>query len=89
MHSRCSLLIEQLSTAYRCHCAIGNSVNLKEMIHEVLKTFVSESYAFYGHFCLLTEDMIFEDFDGFGKIIDFDYRKYENYKDEVYIINDE
>jgi signal transduction histidine kinase len=89
MHSRCSLLIEQLSIAYRCHCAIGNSVNLKEMIHEVLKTFVSESYAVYGHFSLLTEDLTFEDFDSFGKINNFDYRKYENYKDELSIINDE
>lgn len=83
------MLIEQLSIAYRCHCSIGNSVNLKEMIHEVLKTFVSESYAFYGHFCLLTEDMTFENFDSFGKIIDFDYKKYDDYKDQLSIINDE
>ena len=89
MRSRCTLLIEQLSIAYRCHCSIGNSVNLKEMIHEVLKTFVSESYAFYGHFCLLTEDMTFENFDSFGKIIDFDYKKYDDYKDQLSIINDE
>jgi signal transduction histidine kinase len=82
------LLVDQLSTAYRCHCAIGNSINLKEMIHEVLKTFISESYAVYGHFFLLTEDMIFEDFDSFGKIDAFDYKKYENYKDELSIIYD-
>lgn len=82
------MLIEQLSIAYRCHCSIGNSVNLKEMIHEVLKTFVSESYAFYGHFCLLTEDMTFENFDSFGKIIDFDYKKYDDYKDQLSVIDD-
>ena len=82
------MLVDQLSTAYRCHCAIGNSINLKEMIHEVLKTFISESYAVYGHFFLLTEDMIFEDFDSFGKIDAFDYKKYENYKDELSIIYD-
>ena len=83
------MLVDQLSTTYRCHCAIGNSVNLKEMIHEVLKTFISESYAVYGHFCLLTEDMIFEDFDSFGKLMDFDYKKYEEYKNELSIIYDE
>lgn len=83
------MLVDQLSTAYRCHCAIGNSINLKEMIHEVLKTFISESYAVYGHFCLLTEDMIFEDFDSFGKIVNFNYKKYEDYKDELSIIYDD
>lgn len=83
------MLVDQISIAYRCHCAIGNSVNLKEMIHEVLKTFVSESYAVYGHFSLLTEDMTFEDFDSFGKINNFDYKKYEEYEDRLSIINDE
>jgi signal transduction histidine kinase len=83
------LLVDQLSIAYRCHCSIGNSVNLKEMIHEVLKTFVSESYAVYGHFCLLSEEMIFENFASFGKMSNFDYRKYENYNDELSIINNE
>lgn len=83
------MLIDQLSIAYRCHCAIGNSVNLKEMIHEVLKIFISESWAFYGHFLLLSEEMIFQDFDSFGKKFNFDSKKYENYQDELSIINDE
>jgi signal transduction histidine kinase len=82
------LLVDQISIAYRCHCAIGNSLNLKEMIHEVLKTFVSESYAVYGHFSLLSEEMTFEDFDSFGKINNFDYKKYEKYEDKLSIIND-
>ena len=83
------MLVDQISIAYRCHCAIGNSVNLKEMIHEVLKTFVSESYAVYGHFSLLTEDLTFENFDSFGKISNFDYKKYDDYKNQLSIINDE
>ena len=69
------MLVDQISIAYRCHCAIGNSIYLKEMIHEVLKIFISESYAIYGHFSLLTEDLTFENFDSFGKISNFDYKK--------------
>ena len=49
------MLIEQLSIAYKCHSSIGNSINLKEMIHEVLRTFVSESYAIYSEFLIKDE----------------------------------
>jgi two-component system chemotaxis sensor kinase CheA len=83
------LLVDQLSTAFRCHCAIGNSIDLKEMIDEVLKTFINESYAFYGHFCLRTEEMTFENFHSFGKKINFDFTKYVDYKDELSIIKTE
>ena len=83
------MLVDQLSTAFRCHCAIGNSIDLKEMIDEVLKTFINESYAFYGHFCLRTEEMTFENFHSFGKKINFDFTKYVDYKDELSIIKTE
>ena len=83
------MLIDQLSTAYRCHCSIGNSNDLKKMIHEVLKTFVSETYAIYGHFCLINEDGIYEDFDSFGKINDFDFTKYNDYNGELSVIYEE
>jgi two-component system chemotaxis sensor kinase CheA len=83
------LLVDQLSTAFRCHCAIGNSIDLKEMIDEVLKTFINESYAFYSHFCLRTEEMTFENFHSFGKKINFDFTKYVDYKDELSIIKTE
>ena len=72
------MLIDQLSTAYRCHCSIGNSNDLKQMIHEVLKTFINETYAVHGHFCLLNEDGIYENFDSFGKVDNFDFTKYHN-----------
>ena len=83
------MLIDQLSTAYRCHCSIGNSNDLKEMIHEVLKTFISETYAVYGHFCLLNEDGIYDDFDSFGKVNNFDFTKYDNNDDKLSIIHEE
>lgn len=41
------MLVEQLALAYKCHNTIGNSLDLKEMITEVLTTFVSETYAKY------------------------------------------
>ena len=83
------MLVDQLSTAFRCHCAIGNSIDLKEMIDEVLKTFINESYAFYGHFCLRTEEMTFENFHSFRQKINFDFTKYVDYIDELSIIKTE
>ena len=83
------MLVEQLATAYRCHCAIGNSINLKEMIHEVLKTFVSESYAVYGHFSLFNEEKVLEKFHSFGKINDFDCKNYISYTEKLSIIEEE
>ena len=77
------MLVEQLSIAYRCHCAIGNSVNLKEMVQEVLKTFVSETYAVYGHFSLINEENILQKFHSFGKINNFNCKYYR----EPLIIN--
>ncbi len=83
------MLIEQLSTAYRCHCAIGNSINLKEMIHEVLKTFVSETYAVYGHFSLIDGENGLKKFHSFGKMNDFNCRDYSNYTDKLSTIKEE
>lgn len=61
------MLVEQLALAYKCHNTIGNSLDLKEMITEVLTTFVSETYAMYGEFLLLKDDKNYEKIYGFGK----------------------
>lgn len=82
------MLVEQLSIAYRCHCAIGNSVNLKEMVQEVLKTFVSETYAVYGHFSLINEENILQKFHSFGKINNFNCKYYSSYTDKLSIIKE-
>ena len=82
------MLIEQLSITFKCHSAIGNSINLKEMINEVLKTFVSESYAIYSEFLLLDESKNFIKIDSFGRINSFDSSKYEDYKKPLDFIVD-
>jgi len=46
------MLVEQLALTYKCHSAIGNSLDLKEMLKEVLKTFINETFALYGTFYL-------------------------------------
>jgi len=83
------MLIEQLSIAYKCHSSIGNSINLKEMVHEVLKTFVSESYAIYSEFFVTDELNNLIKIDSFGRINSFDANKYSLYKKPLELINDE
>lgn len=73
------MLVEQLALTYKCHSAIGNSLDLKEMLKEVLKTFINETFALYGTFYLYDETKnSLNKIISIGKIKDFDI---ENYKD--------
>ena len=83
------MLIEQLSIAYKCHSSIGNSLNLKEMIHEVLRTFVSESYAIYSEFLIADEFNNLIKIDSFGRIDSFDAKKYLCYTKPLELIVDD
>lgn len=83
------MLIEQLAIAYKCHSSIGNSVNLKEMIHEVLKTFVSESYAIYSEFLLLNDERETIKIDSFGRINNFDVNRYKDYEKPLELISED
>lgn len=83
------MLVEKLALAYKCHNSIGNSIDLKVMIHEVLETFVSESYAIYSEFLLIKDDNQFEKIDSFGKVTFFESKKYINYKEASNLIIDE
>lgn len=83
------MLIEQLSIAYKCHSSIGNSLNLKEMIHEVLRTFVSESYAIYSEFLIKDELNNLIKIDSFGRINNFDAKKYISYTKSLDLIIDD
>ena len=82
------MLVEQLSVAFKCHSAIGNSNDLKEMIHEVLRTFINETYAVYGEFYLCDENNPCKKFDSFGRFIEFDYKKHLMYTDSINLIED-
>ena len=63
--------LNQLSISYKCHNSIGNSLDLIEMIDEVLKTFTEGTDALYGGFCLI-EDKNIKFIKSVGKKIDYD-----------------
>lgn len=83
------MLVEQLALAYKCHNTIGNSLDLKEMIGEVITTFVSETYAVYGEFLLLKDDKTYEKIFTFGKASNFEFSKYKNYSNQLSLIIDD
>ena len=50
------MFMEHLALTYKCHSSIGNSLDLNNMIKEVLSTFVEETNAINGFFYLIAED---------------------------------
>ena len=56
------------------------------MIQEVLKTFVSESYAIYSEFLLIDNLGKLEKIHSFGRINEFDPDEYSSYKNPVDLI---
>ncbi len=88
------MLIEKLSLTFKCHSAIGNSLDLPKMIQEVLRVFVSETFAVYGAFAQVNKAGLYEVKNSFGRIDIFDINDYKDYdkgvsfieKDNVMII---
>lgn len=83
------MLIEKLSLTFKCHSAIGNSLDLNEMIHEVLRVFVSETFAVYGAFAQKddTDKLIVT--KHFGRMKDFDINLYDAYTKNFNLIEEE
>ena len=50
------MFMEHLALTYKCHSSIGNSLDLNNMIKEVLNTFVEETNAINGFFYLIDEN---------------------------------
>lgn len=50
------MFMEHLALTYKCHSSIGNSLDLKEMLNEVLGTFIEQTNALNGYFFLLDEE---------------------------------
>lgn len=74
--------LNQLSISYKCHSSIGNSLKLDEMINEVLKTFIEETYAIYGGFYLLENEKQ-QYILSVGKKLEYDVNKLiQNSKDD-------
>ena len=49
------MFMEHLALTYKCHSSIGNSLDLKIMLKEVLITFVEDTNASNGFFYLISE----------------------------------
>ncbi|AXH09461.1 hypothetical protein CP960_10380 [Malaciobacter halophilus] len=83
------MLVEQLALTYKCHSAIGNSLDLKEMLKEVLKTFINETFALYGTFYLYDEGKkSLNKVISIGKIKeDFEIEEYKDVYDSFNILD--
>ncbi len=77
------MLVQNLAIAFKCYSAIGNSFDLKKMMYEVLKVFVSESYCTYGSYCIENKELSY-----FGKIDKFSASNYDEYKKEINLIEE-
>ena len=65
------MILNKLSISYACQSSIGNSLNLEEMIKEVLVSFVEETDAIHGSFYLFENDLI-NFISSMGKKINYD-----------------
>ena len=50
------MFMKHLSLTYKCHSSIGNSLDLNEMLKEVLETFVDDTNASSGYFYLVDDE---------------------------------
>lgn len=83
------MLVEQLALTYKCHSAIGNSLELEEMLKEVLKTFLNETFAMYSAFYKRDEDSLyFEKVITAGRAKEFEIEDYEYNVEKFSIILD-
>ncbi|RXJ65637.1 hypothetical protein CRV08_14810 [Halarcobacter ebronensis] len=76
------MLVNNLAITYKCFASIGNSLDLKEMMSEALRTFVRETYAIYAVYCIEEADNI-EEISSFGKIDNFHPLNYKKYQDKI------
>ncbi len=66
------MFMEHLALTYKCHSSIGNSLDLKKMIEEVLHTFVDETNALSGYFFLIDENHNLHKYLSYKEISCFD-----------------
>ena len=70
------MFMEHLALTYKCHSSIGNSLNLKEMLNEVLETFVDETNAVSGYFYFIDENNDLHKYLSYKEISYFDENDY-------------
>ncbi|GGD40263.1 hypothetical protein GCM10012288_12900 [Malaciobacter pacificus] len=66
------MFMEHLALTYKCHSSIGNSLDLKKMMTEVLETFVTETNADGGYFYLVDEKSNLYKYLSFNELPCFD-----------------
>lgn len=66
------MFMEHLALTYKCHSSIGNSLDLKIMMKEVLSTFVEETNAINGFFYLLDEDDLLHKYLSYDNSFEYD-----------------
>jgi two-component system chemotaxis sensor kinase CheA len=72
------MFMEHLALTYKCHSSIGNSLDLKIMLKEILITFVEDTNASNGFFFLLTEE--------YKSYLYLSYSENSNLSDEIKVI---
>ena len=72
------MFMEHLALTYKCHSSIGNSLDLKIMLKEVLITFVEDTNASNGFFYLITEEN--------NSYLYLSYSENSNLSDEIKVI---
>jgi len=75
------MFMEHLALTYKCHSSIGNSLDLKEMLNEVLSTFIEETNALNGYFFLLDDESKLYKYIEFKEDETFDAYDYFEYID--------
>lgn len=84
------MLVQNLAITYKCYTSIGNSLDLKEMINQALRTFVSETYAIYATYYIENEKKELDKLTSFGRSIEkFEVCNYKNHQDEINHIKEE
>ena len=72
------MFMEHLALTYKCHSSIGNSLDLKVMITEVLSTFIEDTNAKYGFFYLIDEDNRLYKYISYSDEYNFEADNYKN-----------
>ena len=72
------MFMEHLALTYKCHSSIGNSLDLNNMIKEVLTTFVEDTNATSGGFYLIDENNNLYKYLTYDEKFSFDEKLFRN-----------
>lgn len=72
------MFMEHLALTYKCHSSIGNSLDLKIMINEVITTFVEDTNAKNGFFYLIDDENRLYKYISYNDETPFDADNFKN-----------